>query len=287
MKIAISGGSGYIGRNLIQELKKQNVEILLLDRADLYSPDKLKVKLANIHAVIQLAGAPILQRWIQKNKNEILSSRIITTSNIVEAMQLLPAEQRPQIYITASAIGIYSNGKFHDESSKLFSEDFVGQVVTKWEDSSSGMPSTVRKVTFRIGLVVGKGAATIRKLLPLFRLGLGAWLGSGSQPYPFIHISDLIRAFIWAVEKQELEGVYNLVAPEQISNKQFSKELARKLFRPCIFQVPAFLLKVIFGEAAILLLKSPKVVPQRLQDAGFDYLFPDIESALSEIVEKV
>lgn len=284
MKIAISGTNGYIGKNLIKKLKEQNIECIPLERKILYNvPDLTKV-LKGTDAVIHLAGAPILRRWTKASKSEIIKSRVITTQNITKAINLLTENERPKIFISASAIGIYTSGNLHNEASQMFSTDFVGDVVARWEKSSSDLPDSVRKIIFRIGLVIGREAKTMTNLLPIFKLGLGGKIGSGKQAFPFIHIQDVIQAIIWGLNNKESKDIYNLVSPERISNYQFTKSMAKLLNRPAFFTVPEFALKLIYGEAASLLYRSPEIIPERLLESGFQFHFPEIESALNEIL---
>lgn len=285
MKIAISGTNGYIGQNLVKKLKELDHECILLERKNLYNIPELTKVLKGTDAVIHLAGAPILRRWTDTSKTQILNSRVITSSNITEAINLLPNDRQPKIFISASAIGIYASGSLHNETSRVFSTDFVGEVVRKWENSSSELPDSVRKIIFRIGLVIGREAKTMTNLLPIFKFGLGGKIGSGKQPFPFIHIQDVLRAMLWGLNKTEAKGIYNLVAPERINNYQFTKSLATSLHRPAFFTVPEFALKLIYGEAAKLLFQSPEVIPERLIDAGFQFEYPDIDKGLQEILK--
>ena len=285
MKIAISGSYGYIAQNLIPGLEAANHVITRIPRSELGDVDQLTKTLLGSDVVINLAGAPILQRWTTKNKNEIIRSRIDSTQNIVEAINRLPIENRPDLFISASAIGIYSPDKVHTEESTSFSNDFVAEVVKSWENASDDLNPEVRKVIFRIGLILGKEAKTIQNLIPLIKLGLGGKIGSGKQPFPFIHIADAIRAFLWSIENKNALGIYNLVAPDNIDNKTFTKTLAESLNRPAIFTVPEFVLKIALGEASALLLQSPQVKPERLLNEGFIFNFPDIKSCINEIVQ--
>ena len=284
MKIAISGSNGYIAKNLIPELEAANHGITRIQRSELGDVDQLTKKLSGTDVVISLAGAPILQRWTTKNKNEIIRSRIDSTQNIVQAINRLSTEHRPDLFISASAIGIYSPNKAHTEESTLFSNDFVAEVVKSWEKASDDLNPDVRKVIFRIGLILGKEAKTIQSLVPIIKLGLGGKIGSGKQPFPFVHIADAIRAILWSIENNNSKGVYNLVAPENIDNKTFTKTLAESLNRPAIFTVPEFILKIALGEASALLLQSPQVIPARLINEGFNFTFPDIHSTIKEII---
>jgi hypothetical protein len=158
-------------------------------------------------------------------------------------------------------------------------------VVKKWENASEDLNPEVRKVIFRIGLILGKGAKTIQKLVPVIKLGLGGKIGTGKQPFPFIHIHDVAKSMTWSIENQQAHGIYNLVAPENIDNKTFTKTLAKSLKRPVIFTVPEFFLKAALGEASALLLNSPQVFPERLLKEGFRFAFPDIDSTIGEIIQ--
>lgn len=284
MKIIISGSNGYIGRNLKKEFKQKGHICISLDRMSLYDIPALTGILRESDAVIHLAGAPILQRWTKTNKTEILDSRVITTKNITNAINLLPENKRPNTFISASAVGIYSPDQVHTESSTSFSGDFVGEVVKQWEAASEELDDSVRKIIFRIGLVVGKEAKTMTNLLPIFKLGLGGKIGSGKQSFPFVHIEDVIQAILWVLSNQETTGIYNLVAPERINNLQFTKAISKSLKRPAFFTVPEIALKLVYGEAASLLFQSPEVIPERLIKSGFKFQYPDIQSSLKEII---
>jgi len=283
MKIAISGANGYIAKNLIEKLEMSGHQIVPIGRDKLYNIEELSVILSDTEVVINLAGAPILQRWTEKSKNEIIKSRINATHNIVTAINGLPENKKPHTFISASAIGIYAVNKVHSESSTSFATNFIGEVVKNWENASAHLSPKVRRVVFRIGLVLGKDAQTIQKLLPIFKMGIGGKIGSGKQPFPFIHISDLTNAFLWVIQNEKALGIYNLSAPENIDNKTFTRILAHSVKKPAFFTVPEFGLKLIYGEAASLLIQSPQVTPQRLLDEGFVFYFPEIKSCLAEI----
>ena len=285
MKIAISGANGYIARNLIWELEADHHSIVLINRKVLYHVDQLTELLSDTDVVINLAGAPILQRWTEANRKEILDSRVISTKNIVKAIHGLPENKRPHTFIAASAIGIYSPGAVHTEKSTSFSNDFVYEVVSKWEEASKDLSPQVRRVVFRISPILGKEAQTMQKLLPVFKSGLGGKIGSGDQPFPFIHIFDVVNAIVWAMQNNQARGIYNLVAPDNIDNQTFTHALASALNRPALFTVPGFMLKIAYGEASSMLLQSPQVKPERLLNEGFAFLFPDIKSCLAEILK--
>ena len=283
MKIALSGANGFIGGNLVHNLKNSGHEVIEIKRSQLYDRAALTNALSGTEVVVHLSGAPILCRWTNENKKEILRSRVESTRNIVQVINNLPERNKPHTYISASAIGIYLPGQRHTEESQSFSTDFLGDVVNQWEESSSELTGSVRKIIFRIGLVLGKEAKMMKQLLPLFKLGLGGKIGNGRQAFPFVHIKDVTQAIVWTAQNHEAKGIYNLVAPQNITNNQFTKALSKAVRRPALFTVPEFALKIRFGEAAALLLQSPIVEPKRLIESGFEFKYPDIKTTLGEI----
>lgn len=286
MKIAITGASGYIGTNIIRELERRNISIIPINRELLYEdPDELAKVIAGVHAIINLAGAPILQRWTKKNKIIIYNSRIVTTKNLIKAIHSLPPVEQPKVFVSASATGIYRENIEHDETSSKYANSFAARVIDDWEDSLADLDTSIRLVIFRTGIVLGKNSQTMKKLLPLFKLGLGGKIGNGKQPFPFIHIDDVVKAYVSAVEGESFFGIYNLVAPEQVTNLEFTHELAMQLKRPAIFIISPFMLKFIFGRAASIILKNAYVVPQKLIDQNFKYQAPTLETCLQKIVE--
>ncbi len=285
MNIAISGSSGYLATNLIRRFQAVNHTIIPINRHELYNLTALTRIISGTDTVIHLAGAPILQKWTDENKEEILRSRTETTQNIVRVINELPSFDRPKTFISASAIGIYKANVSHAENSTLFADDFVGNVVKQWENASEDLDHTIRRIIFRIGIVIGKDSATMQKLMPAFKLGLGGKVGSGKQAFPFVHVDDVVNAFFWATQNKEVNGIFNLAAPQNITNGEFTKALSKKLKRPAIFTVPEAALKIIYGEAATLMVQSPQVNPQRLHDYGFRFKYQDIRACLDEIVK--
>ncbi|MDX1283525.1 MAG: TIGR01777 family oxidoreductase [Draconibacterium sp.] len=283
--IKITGINGYLGTIISKQLIQRGYNVSGISRKLLYgNAHGLKNQLKGCDVIINMAGASILQRWTQKNRKTIYDSRVETTKNLVKAIHLLPIKDQPKKFISASAIGIYELGKAHNESSTKYETDFVGKVVKDWEDTLNELPESIQKTIFRIGLVLGKEAKTIKNLLPFFKLGLGGPIGLGNQAFPFVHEKDLTNAFIWAVEDSKRNDTFNLVAPEKITNADFTLTLAKKLKIPAFIPVPGFVLRLVFGEAATLLLKSPTVEPKALIDSGFNFEYPTIDSALTEIL---
>ena len=285
-EIVVTGSSGYIGRNLTKILKNKGFEVLNMERKFLYQNEEELVSiLKNKMAVIHLAGAPILKRWTRKNREEIYNSRVITTSNLVKAIKILPESERPGCFVSASAIGIYRNSMIHTESSQLYDDGFLGKTVLDWENASEDLPSGVRRVLFRTGLVLGYDSVLIRKMKLPFLLGLGGRIGSGRQPFPFIHLTDLITSYISSIEDESWTGIYNLVAPDYVTNAGFTRQFAARLRRPAIFIIPAILLNLLFGKASSLLLESPGVKPEKLLARNFKFHYPDLDTTLKEILD--
>lgn len=287
MRIKITGASGYIGSIISNELENKGYSVLPIKRSLLYgSTENLSKELSGVDGVIHLAGAPVLQRWTTKNKKTIYNSRVVTTQNIVKAIRHLKPENRPGAVISASAVGIYLPGQKHDESSNQFENGFLGKVVKDWEAAWEELPEKIHLKVFRLGVVLGREAATIKKMIIPFRLGAGGKIGHGNQSFPFVHEKDVAGAFAWAMENQHIEGVFNLVAPQFITNSDFTKALAHKLNRPAFLSVPSFALKLVFGRAASLLTESPEVEPKYLMNSGFRFMYGTIEEALNEILTK-
>lgn len=286
MKIGLTGASGFIGQQLIGSLQSKGHTCVAIKRDLLYHPEKgLADILSGCDAVINLAGAPIIQRWTAKNKQTIYSSRVDTTLNLTETIRKISAAKRPKIFISASAVGIYETGMEHDESSRQFDRGFAGTVVQDWEKASEPIPPSTRRVIFRIGVVLGKESQTIKQLVPLFKSRLGGKIGSGQQAFPFVHINDLVSAFEAALTDENYSGIYNLVAPSPINNAEFTKCLSRTLKCPALLPAPAFAIRLMFGKASGLLLEGATVIPQRLRDAGFTFSYPTIEQTLHQILK--
>ncbi|WP_321996219.1 TIGR01777 family oxidoreductase [Draconibacterium orientale] len=287
MKIKLTGSNGYIGRLISSELLKKGHAVSGINRDLLYGAStNLQKELRNADVIINLAGAPILQRWTAENKKNIYNSRVVTTRNLVKAIIELPENERPHKVVSASAIGLYRSGDSHTEESTNFDDGFVGEVVKDWENELRVLPMNVPTIVFRLGIVFGKEAKTIQNMLLPFKLGLGGKIGSGEQAFPFIHEQDVVNAFVWATETLDTSDTFNLTAPESISNKEFTQTFARQVNRPAFFTIPAFALKLVFGKAAQLLTQSPKVSSRKLLNAGFNFEYPTIKATLQNIIAK-
>lgn len=282
--VAISGVSGFIGRNLSDYLKQRDYEIVPLSRHDFNAgPESLAGRLEGAAAVVHLSGAPINRRWTKTVMREIESSRVDTTRTLVEALGLM--RHPPGLLISASAVGIYPSSGEHCETSAARAGDFLGRVCEKWEAAAQPVPSGTRLVNTRIGLVLGRDGGLFRQVLPLFRAGLGGPVASGQQGFPFIHIHDFAGAVRFIIESPDFSGPVNMVAPVPTDNLGFTKELARQLTRPAWFPVPVFGLRLLFGKGAGVFASGQNVIPEKLTGEGYKFQFPDIRSAISELLK--
>ena len=286
MVIAIAGSNGYVGKKLISHYKKIGYKVKPISRQMLYGKiEYLSSLLRDTDAVINLAGAPILQLWNAKNKDVIYKSRVLTTQNLVASINFIPDNSKPKTFISASAVGIYGTYGIHTENSQDLNNGFLGDVVKDWENASVDLSDRVRRVIFRLGVVLGKESQTMKKMLPIFNLGLGGKMGDGKQAFPFIHIDDLIQVFSESLTDEKYNGAFNLVAPENVTNGEFTRIFASILNKPAPFTIPSIVLKAVFGKASEMLLKGQFVLPERLLSIQFKYKFENIDDCLRDIIQ--
>ncbi|MBW6490427.1 MAG: TIGR01777 family oxidoreductase [Lentimicrobium sp.] len=284
MNILIAGSTGLVGRKLTEALKQAGHKVSGLGRADFSGTEAaLEQKVGMSEVVINLSGAPIVARWSESYKKEIIDSRILTTRKLVEALKA--SHTKPRLFISTSAVGIYPEGQVFTEENSEYGNDFLADVCKLWEKEALKAPAGIDVAIFRLGVVLAReGGALLKMLLP-FRLGLGGPVAGGKQGFSWIHIDDLIQAYLFVIEKN-FTGVFNLTAPEITDNAGFTKELAKAVKRPAVFPVPAFALKLVYGEGASALTSGQKVLPARLQNEGFGFRFPKLKEALEDIVRK-
>jgi hypothetical protein len=296
MKILISGASGLIGSALVPHLELQGHIIVRLvrDRSKqgiFWDPPNGIIELsvdAGIDAVINLSGENIADgRWTKQKKDKILSSRIDST--LLLARTAAAMNPRPKAFLSASGVGYYGNAK-----DVILTEDspegtgFLADVSWDWEVAAlPAHEAGIRVVYLRISPVLSSEGGMLRRLLPLFRFGMGAALGSGRQYMSWIAISDLITAIDHILREESLSGPVNMCSPNPVTNREFTKALNRVLKRPTLFRIPAFMLKAIFGEMADEeLLYSTRAVPQKLTDSGFEFKYAMIEEALRHVLKR-
>jgi uncharacterized protein (TIGR01777 family) len=277
MIVAITGASGFVGTRLVRRLEGNQV------RAISRRTGNVREAIEGADAVVNLAGEPIAQRWNADVKQRIRESRIGTTRGVVEAIEA--ARKRPSVLVSASAIGYY--GSRGDEVLTEQSgpgSGFVSELCIEWErQAQEATQLSVRVVPLRIGIVLGPGGM-LKRVLPPFKAGVGGRLGAGNHWMPWIHIDDLVDLVVFAISDAQLSGPLNGVAPEPVRNSAFTRSLARAVHRPALFPVPAFVLKLLFGEMADIMIASQRVVPEAVKRTGFRYQHPDLNEALAGIV---
>ena len=290
-RIAITGASGLIGSALVGHLKSEGHTVQRLVRRATVSPDEIQwdpitgyidiEALRGVDAVIHLAGVGVGdKRWTKKFRAQILNSRLLGTETIAKAV----AEVKPQVFISASAIGWYGeSGNRAVVESDRSGEDFLAAVCREWE-AAADLAVGVRTVKLRTGVVLDPMGGALGRMLPLFRFGLGGKLGSGKQWWSWITLHDVIRAITFSLE-HPIEGPVNLTSPNPVTNLEFTAALARAMHRPALFPAPAFALKLVLGGFSSEILGSKKVMPQKLTDAGFEWDYPHVTSALVALVE--
>jgi hypothetical protein len=285
MNIAISGSNGFIGKQLSAYFLAKGNEVRSIIRINDGTPVEDIVKqLSGVDVIINLAGAPIVGRWTKKYKKALFYSRIITTRKIVEAISMM--DQKPQLLISASAVGIYSQQGEQTESNFQIADDYLGQICTAWEAEAKKASLFTRVAITRFGIVLGKDGGALERMLPLFRMGLGGKIASGKQGFSWIHVYDVIHAVEFIIENPKLSGEFNFTAPEIVDNSKFTQVLSKMLRKRAFFAVPSFALKLIFGEGAIAVTGGQFALPKHLIDSGFQFSFPDLKSALEDITTR-
>jgi len=299
-KIIINGASGLLGKALIDYLDKNVYNFAVIARntgkAESMFPECKIIKykdsllpeiFEDYFAVINFAGASIGgRRWNDEYKKQLYSSRINTTKNIAYAVSR--TIRKPSVFINASASGYYG---FRDESpadeSAAAGKDFLARLCSDWEDCTKEIRNSgVRTVILRTAVVLSKSAEATERLIKPFRYFAGGKLGSGKQPFPFIHIKDMIRIIEFILENDSIEGAVNCACPDRITNKEFSKITGKILHRPSIFTVPSLVLKILLDGFADSILKGRFIVPAKLISNDFKFEFADAESALNDILRK-
>ena len=290
-KIAVTGASGLIGSALCAQLKSDGHQVIKIVRRAArvsdevsWNPLKGEINLAALEgtdAVFHLAGAGVGdKRWSAAYRSEILNSRLLGTTTIANACEQI----QPEVFISASAIGYY--GETGDRSvteTDRGGEDFLSIVCREWELVANQAPS-VRTVKLRTGLVLDPTGGALGRMLPIFKFGLGGKLGSGKQWWSWITLHDQIRAMIFLMNSK-IEGPVNITSPNPVTNQQFTAALARALKRPAFFPAPAFALRAALGGFSTEILGSKKVMPKVLLDNDFEFDYPHLLAALTELVD--
>lgn len=298
MKALITGATGFVGRQLVKRLP----DCVVLTR----DVGKAKAILGDVNAypwdasrelppsqafqgvdtIFHLAGEPVAEgRWNAAKKHRLRESRVHPTHNLIEAVGRLGL--RPATLVCASAIGYYGDrgDEMLDEHSAA-GTGFLPEICQAWEaEAARGRDVGMRVASVRIGVVLGRGGGALKKMLTPFKLGVGGVLGDGKQWMSWIHLDDLVNLLLFSAQKDEVEGAVNGVAPEPVTNREFTKSLGAALHRPTLFPVPKFAVRVAFGEVADVLLGSQRVLPRVAQKQGFEFKFPKLDAALADILK--
>ena len=271
MKIAMNGASGFVAGRL----KEAFCDVVVIERDD--DIQAIIKKLEGVEAVFNLAGANIATRWDEAYKKVLYESRIESTQKLVQAIN----QSHVKHFISASAIGIYPSNQACDESCTHFEEDFLAQLVKAWEHEA--LQCQKRTTILRFGVVLGKEGGALERMLPAFRSYMGGIIGNGLMMMSWIDSKDLVSIYQFVLENK-LEGIFNAVSPKPMTNFYFTRALGKALKRPTWLPLPSFLVKMLFGEGASVLLDSKEVYPKALQEKGFVFTYPTIEASLGRIL---
>lgn len=299
MKVAITGGSGFVGSCLSRQLLDAGHEVLSLGTravyqfsdhraftyqpADTTQPGDWQKGIADADVIYNLAGRTIFQRWTKRYKQQIYDSRILTTRHLVAA--LTPASRK--VLVSTSAVGYYGDcGDTELTEASPPGNDFLAGLSRDWEAEAGGAEAKGTRVAIaRFGVVLGTGGGALAKMVPAFRAFAGGPLGTGRQWFPWIHMHDLVGALEFLAFSQSLSGPFNLTAPNPVRNKAMAAALGKVLGRPAVLAAPAFMLKLAMGELSGALLGSQRALPYKLLEAGYDFTFPGIEAALENLFQ--
>ena len=299
MRIAVTGATGTLGRALVRALAERGDEVTALTRDPDRARDRLgedveavawrdavgepapAEALAGRDAVVHMLGEPVAQRWSDRARAAIRESRLRGTRNLVEGLRR--ADSRPRALVSSSAVGVYGprGDEPIDESVPPAEGDFLADVVRAWEEEARRAEDLgMRVVSLRTGVVLSPSGGALEKMLPFFRAGLGGPVAGGRQYVPWVHVDDVVGAFVFCADNEEASGPVNLTAPEPVTNRELSKALGRVLRRPAVLPVPALGLRLLYGEMASIVTTGQRAVPRRLEQLGYRFRQPDLEAAL-------
>jgi uncharacterized protein len=298
MKIVIAGGSGFIGQTLTQLLLDEGHSVVILTRKERKSSGKIEFvrwldegaspekEIGNADAFINLAGVSINDgRWSKSHQKQIYESRMNATDELLRIISLLST--KPSVLVNASAIGIYPSSKnaVYTENSLETANDFLGETVRDWENKAKQVKKySIRAVFMRFGVVLGKEEGALALMAMPYRLFVGGKVGSGEQWVSWVHVTDVVRAILFAITSNHLSGPINVTAPNPLRMNEFGKSIGSVLHRPHWLPVPSFAMKMVLGQKSALVLEGQHVIPLVLQENGFEFRFPTLLSALEDLL---
>jgi uncharacterized protein (TIGR01777 family) len=296
MRVTVTGATGRIGSRLVEALKARGDEVTVLSRDPDRARDRLGVDavawdpesegapleaLAGRDGVVHLAGEDVGQRWSTAVKERILASRERGTRNIVHA--IFDAKPRPPAFVCASAAGFYgARGDEPVDETQPPGRDWLAGVCVRWESQADSAKLGTRVVKVRTGIVLDAEGGALAKMLPPFKAGIGGPIGGGKQYMPWIHRDDLVGLYLAALDAPSFAGPINASAPTPVTNKEFSRALGQALHRPAVAPVPAFTIKLMYGEMAQIVLDGVRMVPGRVAELGYEFVHPDLDEALRD-----
>ncbi len=292
-RAAILGVTGFVGRGLPTLLAARGLSTTGVSRLGSGALAGVKrwqspatLDLSGHRAVINLAGESVARRWTTDALRSFRESRVGLTRRLVEAIRRLPADARPKVLVNASAVGYYGNGGESDLTEMApAGKGFLADLCRDWEAAAAEAEALgVRVVRLRLGIVLGQGGMAFERMRRVFQCGFGGRLGNGRQWMSWIHLHDIRAAIVHAVVSESLQGAVNGTAPEPVRNAEFTAKLAEALNRPAVLPVPGFALKIALGEFGATLLDSQRVQPGALLADGFQFKYPDLTSALDNLV---
>jgi uncharacterized protein (TIGR01777 family) len=299
MNVTVTGATGLIGRGLVRALRARGDDVTVLSR----SPERARealgvpahawspldepapaVALEGRDAVVHLAGENVAQRWTGASRRAIRDTRETGTRNLVAGLRT--TRPAPGVLVSASAVGYY--GRHGDEvvdEATPPGDDFLAGVCVAWErEAAAAAELGLRVVSVRTGVVLDKDGGALKKMLPPFRAGVGGPVASGEQYLPWIHARDLVRLYLAALDGGDWSGAVNATAPEPVTNREFSKRLGRALHRPAVAPVPAFALRLLYGDMAEIVTEGQRAVPKRALELGFAFEHADLDAALRDVL---
>lgn len=304
-RVVVTGATGTIGSALCGALLGRGDQVTALSR----NPQRARAALGDgiqafawprptqeppplealtgSDAVVHLLGEPLDQRWTERAKAEIRDSRVNGTRSLVQALQQLPTDARPDVLVAQSATGFYgpSDDRELDERAQA-GGDFLAGVVRAWEAESGAAESMLRVVQTRTGVVLSTRGGALARMLPFFRLGLGGPVAGGRQYLSWIHVDDVVAGLLFVMEDSRAAGPVNLTSPNPVTNAEFSRALGRALHRPAALPVPALALRLLYGEMAEIVTTGQRAVPRRLRELGFEFRHPAVEPALRDALSQ-
>ena len=301
MNVLVTGGTGFIGKQIIQALlekghavtnlttqRKQEGRVSEMFQHVYWNPTTKELNkslLPNIQGVVHLAGYSVANKWSTANKALMVSSRISSTEFLCEILNEM--ETPPHVLVGASASGYYKNSNELQDETASVGSGFLADLTAQWENASGSLHPSIKKIHLRIGVVLSANDGALKKLTPIFKAGIGSAVGNGNQYMSWVHEKDLVAMFIHCLENTVESGVYNATSDIPVTNYEFSKTLASVLRKPFFLpKVPAFVLKILFGEMSQLVLVSQRLSNLKIKSTAFEFRFKTIQDALSNVYGK-